>query len=562
MSDWVTDNKGAGPWRFTPQPDKWGYLNNPRWTPTPQAPTDYSSNLGGEPQIWTPNAGGYPDGGSDIHFPCGHWHKGIPDQGYLDDGEYYQQSIDVYKGRMAMVAEDTGSTRGIIGCVDYFEGEWAALGSVTNIDYYLEPNTTRISGSAASDYIAHYMSYWMMEYEGDRINYLGIFRFSRDASPTSLIGWESNVSTGIPYSADDSAFYNTMDCVGDRLACLAFVFKVNNVSYRKMQVKVSEDGGKSWSHTVEWTDAITTYPYSIKDRAMLRMSQDGTVWICYVRSGGAGHVHNVEVWESNSDVTSFSKQWEKDFYSDLNDNEAWRFCYDINDEDGSEQVITLGPVYEGPGDYYYVTYHSHDSASTFTTTVHNNATNIPASRFSGDSPNMAVMKDGDEFMLSSDGGVNFSDNNVSPISLSGSYIDHQHHYNEMVYAECGADFHPPGAEAGRLSLLYSDDNGGTWEVRQSPFNNGASSREIRIPYPPEFRDTGTYYPPDYDDDGERIVIITDPIIGGSPNINIYIPVLPIGYRPLPGQPIDIPPHILRRLILVGAADVTLDWENT
>jgi hypothetical protein len=29
---WVDDNKGAGPWAFIPQENKWGYLNNPLWS--------------------------------------------------------------------------------------------------------------------------------------------------------------------------------------------------------------------------------------------------------------------------------------------------------------------------------------------------------------------------------------------------------------------------------------------------------------------------------------------------------------------------------------------------
>jgi len=48
MSNWLT-NKGAGPWPFVPQPDKLGYVNNPRWTTTPASPVD--------------------------HEPCGHWWK-------------------------------------------------------------------------------------------------------------------------------------------------------------------------------------------------------------------------------------------------------------------------------------------------------------------------------------------------------------------------------------------------------------------------------------------------------------------------------------------------------
>ena len=42
-------NLGPDAWNFTEQPDKWGYLNNPRWTASPAHDNQ--------------------------HLPCGHWHK-------------------------------------------------------------------------------------------------------------------------------------------------------------------------------------------------------------------------------------------------------------------------------------------------------------------------------------------------------------------------------------------------------------------------------------------------------------------------------------------------------
>ena len=44
--------KGEGVWAFTEQQDKWGYLNNPRWQTSPQAPVSYTGNEEDEPQIW------------------------------------------------------------------------------------------------------------------------------------------------------------------------------------------------------------------------------------------------------------------------------------------------------------------------------------------------------------------------------------------------------------------------------------------------------------------------------------------------------------------------------
>lgn len=47
---WVGANKGAGPWEFAKQEDKRGYINNPRWTDSPEH--------------------------VDKHFPCGYWPLG------------------------------------------------------------------------------------------------------------------------------------------------------------------------------------------------------------------------------------------------------------------------------------------------------------------------------------------------------------------------------------------------------------------------------------------------------------------------------------------------------
>ena len=68
-----------GPWDFTSQPDKWGYLNNPRWQVTARAfvkggPDDYSGRESEEPQIWEHPNGEYSKDEQGVHHQCGHWH--------------------------------------------------------------------------------------------------------------------------------------------------------------------------------------------------------------------------------------------------------------------------------------------------------------------------------------------------------------------------------------------------------------------------------------------------------------------------------------------------------
>jgi hypothetical protein len=61
MADWK-GNKGSGPWAFTEQLNKWGYLNNPRWS-NRQDSINFCAGLDLETGL------------SSEHKPCGHWHK-------------------------------------------------------------------------------------------------------------------------------------------------------------------------------------------------------------------------------------------------------------------------------------------------------------------------------------------------------------------------------------------------------------------------------------------------------------------------------------------------------
>lgn len=65
---WIDDNKGSGPWDFTEQKDKWGYLNNPRWSNNPKKEGDSMSAADFS------TAKGLSLNPED-HRPCGHWHK-------------------------------------------------------------------------------------------------------------------------------------------------------------------------------------------------------------------------------------------------------------------------------------------------------------------------------------------------------------------------------------------------------------------------------------------------------------------------------------------------------
>ena len=79
-ANWVL-NAGHS-WPFVKQPNKWGYLNNPRWQGTARAfyhggPDDYDGRESEEPQMWIPpdKSAAYSRNAQGIHHQCGHWHR-------------------------------------------------------------------------------------------------------------------------------------------------------------------------------------------------------------------------------------------------------------------------------------------------------------------------------------------------------------------------------------------------------------------------------------------------------------------------------------------------------
>jgi len=79
---WIDDYKGAGPdgFSFVKQKEKWGYLNNPRWSNHPRGAADSmsASNFCDMLSLHSVVLN------SSTHKPCGHWHRAYP-EGLIDD---------------------------------------------------------------------------------------------------------------------------------------------------------------------------------------------------------------------------------------------------------------------------------------------------------------------------------------------------------------------------------------------------------------------------------------------------------------------------------------------
>jgi len=472
MTDWLT-YKGNGVWNFIEQSNKWGYLNNPSWTAQPEpfvrgGEHDYDGRESEEPQVWTPaNQLRTSHVESLRHHQCGHWHKvGARGPRYFEtELEFFQESADVYDGKIAIVGQIVDDPGGI-GAVIYepSDGKWYALGGVHNMSMYMEPNTCRIAG----DYVYFFCSFIDYNFAAPYM-YLGVFRFSHDTYPLLTILWRSEAG-GDPYYVDDYQIYNAMDAQGSRIVALARVMKEGGIALNKFQVKVSNDDGETFPTT--WTFPNVTSPNmgGYWDRCQIRMSEDGLAWIAYLRSAGALGQHMIELWKSNAGVTSFSKVWETNFYADLNNNEASTFIFDISEADGQYVMIRLNRppyqvIYESRN--YGVAFNTHTASYAYPA--------VPKPYVGKGIANADIILHGatvfgsaDLFFRSTDYGVSFPSYDPTPIAIDESYVDEQKWHDQFIHVECGEPFYPPAASDDFISVLFSDDEGATWEVNQSP----------------------------------------------------------------------------------------------
>ena len=502
------DDKDLGPWEFEEQPNKWGYLNNPRWSSKTDA-QEFSEAVGN------------PIDPTDTHKPCGHWHKGdnvttvigpAPD---INIGlEYFwQPSIDVLDGKIALVSKrnDYEATDEIVSLI-YENGSWVSWGKDSISMISMVPSTCRL----ADDYMAFYGA--CQGYDDGNDYSMRIYIFKEGEDPRYTDVWTCNWSTGTPFYVADGYDYNTMDCSGDRIACAGLVWEVAGVDYKYWQVKVSNDQGLTFDTTWTFPDALTATATGYWDRVFVRMSEDGIVWLLYVRAMGSTTM--VELWKSNVAATSWTKIWEKDYSTDLNSLRCVNFGFDIKDTDGKDITISLyGGV--ASGTYYRVFYTSTDYGINFTTIVRNSKVRAMTSLMTSTGQYIVALSKrvGSIYIYerSTDYGVNFSElaasitykgsvnYNTSSINqsyiknnaiisnrygvmasgvggsrifvaapdppLTGTYPDMQKYDNEIAYVECGESFSPPAPSEDYQSVIYSDDYGATWRVIQTQIQN-------------------------------------------------------------------------------------------
>ncbi len=450
---WIDDHKGAGPseFNFTEQEDKFGYLNNPNWTKDSRA-VEFSEAIG-----LTVDR-------EDDHKPCGHWHKGPVEMSALLGGAWWQQSLDVFEGKIAVVGQSLDGDA--IIAMKYEDKVWTYLGGA-DVELLYYSNTCRCT----SDAVAYYCAGEDANAPSGNFS-MRLYVFEDGKLPRRIDVWESNTN-GIPYKVDDTRTLNVMDFVGDTISCICNIKEVEGVTLNKAQIKTSTDKGLSFPTT--WT--FPTARASSSDDIELRISEDGTIWAMYLRTDTSPATSMIELWSSTDDGISFSKVWEKDYYTDLNS----RYCFwaTLNVSGGTGKYITL--VLDGGksgSTYYHVIYNSVDGGTTFTVNQHWLTTYdfrvftvqiISASNAQYTMVLARRISDSETVLLrSTDYGATFSEVSVG-WDLSFTFSELQSHNNEVVYGECGEDF--DGTTF--INILYSSDNGadGSWILIPSPIPN-------------------------------------------------------------------------------------------
>lgn len=468
---WIDDNKDAGAWSFTEQSNK---------------PHYNEGNLisAHDNPVWSTEFAPVGDKITPTHFPgCGYWPRVSEEEGVPVGSNWWQQTLAASSDRLGMVAQYHGTygenANGLVGVV-YKDEVWKCQGFVKSIYIVNQvPNTCRLTPVYMAFFCPVYEWNWKIVPNSQKIFYnLYVFQSGKAVRKTTV--WESNFATGDPYEAYELVYYNVMDCQGDRIACAAMLIKEGGVSLSKYQIKVSYDAGLTFPTAWTFPSGIT----DTGDELQLRMSGDGLVWIAYLRNSSG--TKNIEVWKSNSGATSWSKVWEKDFFADLNNTYVMDWSFDVSNTDGQYIVIRLRGG-SGGGTYYRVTYSSSNHGSSFTayqfwSAVYNLGDIITANKQYIAGKALRLSDSEYIFMNSDDYGANFTENDVTGVTLTGFYSDQQKYYNKVVYAECGKSFYPMASSADYLSLLYSPNNGVSWSAIQTPLPNKILPGDHNMPW--------------------------------------------------------------------------------
>lgn len=460
MADWKT-YKGEGPWEFAKQANKWGYLNNPRWTDTPVAPISYDGRESEEPQVWTDELARRDATGSIEHKPCGHWHRQEvvapptePPVEYPLLVNGYQQAVGICSDHLIIApmwyVDGTTQEDGIVACkYNFSTGLWSLEGTKLGdgAPTYAYPGTCR-----TRDTFTIYYSDWYRDAINKETMMLHVFKDGVTLRTVDLWEFSSAVDS---YWGFESSFRSADIRSNGLISCMAFFSKLGGVSVYSWVVKTSIDYGVNWtSYTLPTVGPIVVGSHISGN---LRIDETGVIWIALKKSLSSDMT--VYIYKSIDNGVSFNLVKTLSINPGAGVTSTSFIVYTISKGDGKDQYIGVNGYAPSQTNYWY----SSDYGVNWTL-VYTNIWGVTAD-------SMKHMSNGQYLVLSrytsgTNGVFRRSDNygtsfnTITPPSpISDSYVDDDYLYEDFAYTECGEYF-----SGTTLGALYSRDSGATWNI--------------------------------------------------------------------------------------------------
>ena len=489
------DDKDLGPWEFDEQLNKWGYLNNPRWSSLPKA-VEFSEAVGN------------PIDTTDTHKPCGHWHKGdtaienstdVTTYTYITYhlGSWWQQSLDIgdsaaaiiYRGltnqmsvvnkpyiknnavtcnRQGIAGATVGNSRIFtaapspdiyIGAANYDYNQMAVIksdaaagiDSVILVSEYINDDNPYIDGVEfdsisieppsvirCSDYTVIANLVWSSE--ETPVLVCGVKRDGEDQY------WKVVVDNYDDYMADDSSIVfvvSPYSCEAFDGGTIIFCYAYDNYVSGDFEIYVirSTDYGVSWGSEilVSSTD---------RNVASIKKSDNGYLYVFSYYSRTA------KIYISTDEGLTWSEKDLPDLLAVPTQNPYGYTGFDVD----SSGVIYVAISRSS----FFSLYVSSDGGDNWTRYDH---TEITRPSFMAASSTSIIVYGADtlndsHYLLikSSDGGVNFTEKvDITALGYGTSLMTLKNNGTIFVWTRCGLQ-----DENGWLAWLISKDDGDTW----------------------------------------------------------------------------------------------------
>ena len=257
------DDKDLGSWEFSEQQNKWGYLNNPRWSSKTDAKEFSEASGNSIDPTYT-------------HVPCGHWHKETEVGGPIVTTEaIWQQSLDVLKSEelLGIAGMSTDSELKYLLYITDLDGNvetshlWETDGDVSGLPGTI--NIIKISGVPTVFY-----HNWNYDENSDE-NYW-VYKLDANGNYYSSLVFESEYTDGSNYQYMGFTWgMGTMaiSTSGIIVTAISIVREIAGVDSNYIHTIRSTDWG------VTWEDAVEISIDGLGSAAYIECDSSGNFWI-------------------------------------------------------------------------------------------------------------------------------------------------------------------------------------------------------------------------------------------------------------------------------------------